>query len=62
MIAQLHLLFLADSSPFGNPNQVGERLYFHFFHHARAVDLDGFFNRAELMRDLLVQHSGDHQP
>ena len=45
----------ADSRALGDPYQFSQRLNLHFFHHPRAVDLDGFFYCAKLKCHLLVQ-------
>src|SRR5262245_58887149 len=34
----------------------------HLLHHAAAMNLDGLFNRAEIVGDLLVETSSNHMP
>src|SRR5262245_34349099 len=46
---------------FAHPDQVGDRVRLHLLHDAAAVDLDGLLRDAELVRDLLVQHSRHHE-
>jgi len=49
-----------QADAFRDPNQLGQRIDFHLFHNARAVNLDGLLDRPKLVGDLFVEHPRDH--
>ena len=51
-----------DPELFGKTNEVCKGLGTHLFHHPATVHLDGLFHSPELVGNLLVQHTGDHEP
>jgi hypothetical protein len=46
---------------FGQPHQLGHRLYSEFFHHMSAMHLDCLFCDAEFRADLLVEQARDDE-
>src|SRR4029077_6743977 len=46
-----------DSQSLSGPDKVSQRPRPHLLHHVTAMNLDGFFGCAQLMGDLLVEHT-----
>ncbi len=54
-IPHLHVFDPFDADLLSNANEFGNRSDLHLPHHAGPMYLDGFFGRAKVARDLLVQ-------
>src|ERR1700738_38800 len=46
-----------DSQSLSRPDKVSKRLRSHLLHDVTAMNLDGFFGRAQLIGDLFVEHT-----
>src|SRR4051794_29602211 len=55
-----HLHCASEIHSFGQAHELGNVADLQLRHHAPAMHLDGFLNRAEIGGDLLVQASADH--